>query len=293
MIILKRIYKNTIVYIPGYKYLCLALRRFTKLNIEFFSRIPIPDDLIIPVIHDKFKIYLSRPGRCSIAKKYFWTNGKRHPLQDDLALNLFTYLSESSSLVLDIGANSGLFSIFAAKANANSKIFAFDILLESIHIFYDNIYLNKIQDRIKINLLGIGSKGLIKTPFDKYSSELPTAFSKNTKLKYKNVIEVNFVTLDSFLMPNHINEKVLIKIDVEGTEIDIFENSHDSLEKIRPTIICEVLTIGSKIDQYDQILKKYNYDKYLICENNLIKKEKIIADNTYKDWLFIPSEANI
>jgi FkbM family methyltransferase len=293
MIFFKSLYKKTIVNIPGYYKLCLILRKYSQINISIFGRIPIPNNLIIPVYHNEFCIFLSRPGRCSIAKKYFWTSGFRHPKEDDITLNLFCILSKNSTLILDIGSNSGIFSLFAAKINSNAKIYSFDILLESIHIFYDNIYLNKLEKQISVNLLGIGSAGTILSPFDCYSSELPTAFSRNTKLFKKNLIDVNFITLDSFIFSKFINEIVLIKIDVEGTENDIFENSHLTLKLIRPLIICEVLTIGKNIANYDEILTSYSYDKYLISDQGLIFKEQIIPSTQFKDWLFIPSEFDI
>ena len=71
---------------------------------------------------------MGRPERCSIAKKFFWTQGEIEPPEDKITLDLFASLAKSSDVVLDIGANSGVFTLVAAKANPSAEIVSFDIL---------------------------------------------------------------------------------------------------------------------------------------------------------------------
>jgi FkbM family methyltransferase len=50
--------------------------------------------------------------------------------------------------VFDIGSNTGLFSLVAAKANPKVKVFAFDLLPEAIGICFENVLRNNLATNI-------------------------------------------------------------------------------------------------------------------------------------------------
>ena len=77
-----------------------------------------------------------------------------------------------------------------------------------------------------------------------------------------------------------------MKIDVEGTEADIFAFGRETLNVIKPDIICEVIRSARQIDLYDQILESSSYQKYLITDEGLKRFDKIKPDMRYKDWFF-------
>ena len=111
----KTFYKNTICRLPGYHFLCLILQKNRPKTWEWIDRIPVKPGILVLVHSSVGDFYMSRPERCSIAKKYFWTQGFREPLEDRMALDLFAILSKHSDVILDIGANSGLFSLIAVE----------------------------------------------------------------------------------------------------------------------------------------------------------------------------------
>lgn len=230
---------------------------------------------------------MSRPERCSIAKKFFWTKGVREPVEDRIALNLFAGLAKHSDAVLDIGANSGLFSLVAAKANSSAKIIAFDILPEAYHVLIDNLILNDLAGRVEVQLAGIGEKGRIfHAPFDNISSEMPTSMSLDYKATDDARVRVPVKTLDEVCLPRFTGKKLCIKIDVEGAEADIFTCGRQTLSVIKPDIICEVIPGARQVGCYDKILGDCHYQKYLITDAGIKRFDKIRPDIRYKDWLF-------
>jgi FkbM family methyltransferase len=284
---LKLLFKKTIPFLPGYHSLCLVLRKLNTKKLEWIYRIPIKPGTPV-LVHSKVgDFYLSHPERCSIAKKYFWTQGVREPVEDRIALNLFASLSKDSNIILDIGANSGLFSLVAAKANPTAKIMAFDILPEAYHILIDNLILNNLLEKVEVNLTGIGkADGVFYAPFNNILTEMPSSLSLDGNIKYDDQLKVQIpiTSLDKICLPWFGEKSMCIKIDVEGTENDIFSHGLKTLEVIKPDIICEVLRSAKQYENYDEILDNLSYYKYL--DEGFKRFDKIKPDLHFKDWFF-------
>lgn len=285
--IIKRLFKQTIPLLPGYQSLCFLLQKHRPKKWEWIDRIPVKPGILVLVHSSVGSFYMSRPERCSIAKKYFWTRGIREPVEDRIALNLFASLSKYSNAVLDIGANSGLFSLVAAKSNPDAQIFAFDILPEAYHVLVDNLILNNLLGKIDIQLVGVGeSAKIFYAPFNNISSDMPSSLSLDSKAINDDQVEVSIKSLDEICVPRLVGKTLCIKIDVEGTEVDIFLHGSETLRVIKPDIICEVLPSARQFDIYDQILDKYSYHKYLITDVGLKRFDQIKPDMRFKDWFF-------
>lgn len=285
--LIKKLFKRTVPPLPGYHSLCVFLQKNRPKNCEWIDRIPVKPGILI-LVHSKVgDFYMSRPERCSIAKKYFWTQGVREPVEDRIALDLFVGLSKRANVVLDIGANSGLFSLVAAKSNPDAEIIAFDILPEAYHVLIDNLILNNLLEKVDVKLIGIGKDGgVFYAPFNNISSEMTTGLSLDCEAMNDNQVQVTIKSLDEICLPRFAGKDLCMKIDVEGTEVDIFTHGRETLRAIKPDIICEVLPVGRQIDLYDQILEDCSYRKYLITDEGLVKFDKIKPDIRYKDWFF-------
>ena len=180
-----------------------------------------------------------------------------------------------------------MFSIVAAKSNPEAEIMAFDILPEAYHVLIDNLLINNLLERVEIKLVGIGvGGGVFCAPFNDISSEMPSSLSLDCKPIYSDQVEVPIKSLDEICFPRFFGKELLIKIDVEGTEIDIFSHGRETLKVIKPDIICEVLPGARQFDVYDQILDEFSYRKYLITNDGLKLFNSIKPDMHFKDWFF-------
>ena len=128
MVFLKKIYKRTVPFLPGYYYLCLILRKLRFLDLETLKRIPITPSVPVRVNSLDGSFYMTNPGRCSIAKSLFWTYGILHPKEDKFALDLFCILAKRCNVIIDIGANSGIFTLAAHASNPDAEKLTFDII---------------------------------------------------------------------------------------------------------------------------------------------------------------------
>ncbi len=289
--IIKILYKKTIPYLWGYDNFCSLIKLlFNNSSSPWLSRLPVKPGLLINAKFSLGNFILTRPERCSIAKKLYWTNGRIYPLEDELAIEYFARLSQDSKFILDIGSNSGVFSIVSAIANPKAKVFSYDILPEAFHILIDNLIINNLTALVTPYLIGVGKSSIYHAPFNNITSEMPTSLKLDQDYKDNNSVEVEVKTLDNIFYELKIDDQACIKIDVEGFEGDILRNSILVLKNHRPYFLCEVLSTVLDFSDYDKLLSEYSYNKYLITDKGLILHEKIIPNIRFKDWLFIPKE---
>jgi FkbM family methyltransferase len=217
----------------------------------------------------KFKML----NRCDDGLIYnFYYNVKYN---EDADLALFSELSKSSNCVLDIGANTGLFSIISSITNPNLKIYAFEPYGVNVDRLRFNLVANKI-DNVKIINEALGDKTgtlEIAVPKDGSITSVASADHQFSKKIHPDVewetIMVFMNTLDNFRekldMP--IN---LIKCDVETFEMSVFKGAVNTLETDKPTIIFESFLDKERRVFFNNILTKFDYSLYLILEEGIV-----------------------
>lgn len=137
------------------------------------------------------------------------------------------------NIVVDVGANIGVFSLFAASMGAK-KIYAYEPNSKAYEVLLRNIADNKLEDIIVPRRLAVSDKDneIIKIPID--SSPYNQIFFSNTECTEdinpaSNIEKVSTTSLESILNNNFIDTLDLLKIDCEGMEYKIFYNSKDSV----------------------------------------------------------------
>lgn len=142
------------------------------------------------------------------------------------------------SIVIDAGANIGVFSILAAKLAQNGKIFAFEPVKNTYDILKKNV--GQIPQVVVLNQ-GLGDK--------EKSQEILTA-SRNVGMnamadselalknkRYFDGSEKTYITtIDNAVEKQKIQRVDFIKIDTEGYESQIIEGARQTIRKWKPTI---------------------------------------------------------
>lgn len=154
-------------------------------------------------------------------------DGEKIKLYKDRTFNNKLLLSEvkrynlckkikKGDIVIDGGAYSGLFTIFASKKTGNTgKVIAFEPDPYNYIILKRNLDLNKVKNALLIKK-GLYSKNL-KLPFDIQGiSSCITSFQTNQK----TINKIDAVSLDSELKNLKINKVDFVKMDIEGAEIE-------------------------------------------------------------------------
>ncbi len=222
---------------------------------------------------------------------YFYYN---LPYNEDADLKLFIELSKKSKTIVDIGANTGIYSVLASIANPSSKIFAFEPYLTNAERMQINLNLNA-ADNVEVVVSAIGdTNGLIDIaiPENKTITDVSSINQAFSKSIYPEIAwgkqEVEIQKLDTFA--ENRNLKIdLIKCDVETSEMLVFRGMINILERDKPTIIFESFFNDERQLFFNEVLKDFNYYLYLILDQGVVYcKEGFVPQNRSLNYLISP-----
>ena len=197
---------------------------------------------------------------------------------------------KSKITYLDIGANQGNFSLLPL-FDPSIICYGFEPNPAMFEIFTENIKLNSLEKNVKAFNIGVSNtieKLKLKVPLDASDHGLST-FADNPKdrFSYDNkpgdykIVEVDCLTLDNIVTQLEIESLDVIKIDTEGSELNILLGGEQSLRKFKPVIVMEYQDINSTMFGYNReacvdLLKTYGYNSFHFAagtDSNLLASE--------------------
>lgn len=188
---------------------------------------------------DKTKINIFPKGQ--IAKDIFWGGFEKKELE------IFQSLLTPESVMIDAGANIGLYSIIGSKlVGIEGKVYSFEPSKANFDLLSKNIELNHIKNIIPINKgLGdkIGETLILSQNFETGDAEKYILKSQNkgtnTDILFNKIQlteTISLETLDNFQLTNNLKKVDFLKIDVEGYEYYVLKGAEQLLKK-NPEII--------------------------------------------------------
>lgn len=142
-----------------------------------------------------------------------------------------------NAVVIDVGANIGRWSLLSAKLFQTKKIYSFEPFLKTYHRLRKNISLNSSLNIETFNL-ALNNKSELVTMATASEKNSGMNFISNTKSNSINQVES--VTLDFFIQSHDIKKIDLMKIDVEGFEMNVLKGAQQMIQQHHPVIICEI-----------------------------------------------------
>nr|AQS28773.1 hypothetical protein [uncultured archaeon] len=138
-------------------------------------------------------------------------------------------------VVVDIGANIGMFSLLAAKSAVKGRVYSFEPFSENFNLLMENIKLNNLENIVPIKGAVAQRNGTRKLYLVKGKNFGGNSFEKkHWQADTSKTIKVETVTLDKFIRSYKIEKIDFLKVDCEGAEYEILMNcSKDTLSKIR------------------------------------------------------------
>lgn len=196
----------------------------------------------------------------------------------------------NESVVLDIGANIGWYTIHYAKKA--KLVLAFEPLPRTYDFLKKNISLNKLNNVKHFNF-GLSNKNEEIEFY--YDPKLSSASSMHDLYDtHGETITCNVKTLDG-IMPKMTDCIDFIKCDVEGAEFLVLQGGKETLAKYKPILFLEMLRKWSKKFGYHPndiiaFLKVRNYKCYCIRENELINVDNIDDQTVETNFFFFHIE---
>lgn len=181
---------------------------------------------------------------------------------------------EKDDIVIDFGANIGIFSLYAEEKLAKT-IYAFEPIKEYADLFRKNLEkysnINFFQSAISYKdgkseiIFNIEDNTILKDVW----------LEQNWKIDDKKE-EIELISINNFM--NNLEKVDYLKIDIEGSEYDIFENiTTENLNKIRKIGGEYHWNYNNRLETTINKLKENNFDVYSFDTKSEFKIGKLFA----------------
>jgi FkbM family methyltransferase len=186
---------------------------------------------------------------------------------------------------IDVGANQGEYSIWAGrKVGPSGQVVSFEPMKELFSQLQENIKLNPhFQTSITPIQLGLsdepGELDLYTNPGQNEGTN--TIFSSN---QFNIPLgKISLDTLDNQIVKLGVQKLNMIKIDVEGAELQVLQGGKNTLETFRPKLLIEINREACKAGGYEAediliFLSNYGYSFYIIGLRGKLNPVKVLPE---------------
>lgn len=206
----KKIYDKYLKIDGGYDLGIIKIARHCGIETMYQT-----SDLIIPYFSSNMEIF----GECCEGT---YEKGKVKVQQGDV--------------VIDAGANYGIFTAFACQRGA--MVHAFEPIKTTTHLLKETIAINNIEDRVILVEKGLGAQTQ-QIEMVQFDENLAASTYVNDRNVSGKKINVEVVSLDEYVMQCSLSKVDFIKSDIEGAERDLLRGAQMVLKKYKPRLaIC-------------------------------------------------------
>ncbi len=212
------------------------------------------------------------PGGSFIMQNY---DGHDHVIENEVfwngiggewekhSLSLWMKLCASAETIVDIGANTGIYSLVAKAICPTAQVYAFEPVERIFAQLRHNMALNNF-DVVCLNAAVSDIDGT-RMLFDGTGGHTYTASMDPSFTPDAVGTNVSTTTLSTFLRERRLESIDLMKIDVEKHEVEVLAGAGGLLNAKGPSILIEILTeeIGQKVEK---LLTGSGYVYYAIHE---------------------------
>lgn len=188
-------------------------------------------------------------------------------LFDNIYFKYDDFIPSKNDIVLDIGSQYGDYAIACVKLYNVKHVYAFEPLISNYHRAFNNIEYSKAYKDITLFPNGI-----------RYNRN-SEAFVKGNMISNINgdKISAGFVRLDDIDVFDNIN---ILKIDVEGFEMEVLNSGIELIKKYKPKIIVETHSMQLHLE-VRKFLTSLDYKLIHTDYNGSNKYMNYIANNFY------------
>jgi FkbM family methyltransferase len=189
---------------------------------------------------------------------YIWGDS----LEPELA-HLHNFL-DTNDVVLDIGANTGVYTVKAAKhVGAQGLVIAVEPNIEILDVLSLSVKANGFGN-VRLRNLCIGRQTQARTLWMNRGG--PNSFSIAMRDDDSTSLSVLAVTLDDLCRWEAISRLDYLKIDVEGAEEEVFSGGKETIKRFRPMIQVETnkKIFPLELPEYSSFQTKRSPNKIII-----------------------------
>ena len=179
-------------------------------------------------------------------------------------------ITSTNRKLVDIGANAGYFSLLAGKlGDLHANHIAIEPNPKNIQLLKSHFEINNI-DNVKIEALAVSNiSGTIQ--FSDTDNLAANTYKSESSIYKEKTISVKSNTLDYLAEKYSLNEQCIIKIDVEGAELDVLKGGLVYIKEYHPHILLATHNCHVKNVEEDclSLLDSLGYKADLIEDNKI------------------------
>jgi FkbM family methyltransferase len=207
-------------------------------------------------------------------------------------LNLLKRFLQDGDTFVDVGANIGLMSLFVAKyVGEHGKLIAFEPHDQTRSIAHHNIEINGLESIVELRAERIGARNENKMLYDNWSVNRGAASLIHGDKEAGKAVEI--VSLDQVIGDEDIK---MIKIDVEGYELEALKGAQGILKRAKPPVIIVECTEETESQKYTRA-QLYDFIKvtqpkygFYKLKGTKLRKSKLMKVNGIDD---LPTHDNL
>lgn len=264
-----------------------AIRKYVRLQERHYKHLHFKG--IFDVSIDEIHGFRMRHYGFELENSIFW-EGIRDGWEK-ASMSLWIKLVSDAEVILDIGANTGVYSLIAKSLNPNASVFA----LEPIERVFEKLEANNSLNKYDIVCLPIAASNTNgnATVYDAGGDHVySVTVNKNLASSDVAVIPtvIQTMRLETLIEEQELNRLDLLKIDVETHEPEVLEGLGAYLDKFRPTMLIEILNdeVGSRVEA---LVKGKDYLYFNIDETTQsVRHVQSITTSDYYNYLLCTDE---
>ena len=168
-------------------------------------------------------------------------------------------------LFIDCGCNYGFYSFYTASLSSRNEIISIEASKDTSSEFIKNLNLNNLKN---INFFNKAVSNSIDEIISFYQSVNDWESSQtHNNFKFSSELKVKSIKIDNLLQNYFLENYILIiKLDIEGNEINAIKGALEIIKKSDPLIIIEfskyIFEKSDNIDYLKNFLIQYDYSIY-------------------------------
>lgn len=163
-----------------------------------------------------------------------------HDYDDEVFIALRRALAEPKPVILDVGGNIGQYVLRLKATRQDAELHTFEPFPKLAEILQHMVTLNGWRD-VRVNQCVVGvSNDKTRLYFDGAATDTASTVAGFQRTN-QHSIEVDCRTLDGYVDEAGLKRVDVLKIDVEGGELEVIQGAARVLEKFRPLTLLELL----------------------------------------------------
>ncbi|MDA7877728.1 FkbM family methyltransferase [Akkermansiaceae bacterium] len=196
-------------------------------------------------------------------------------------------LVKAGDTVVDIGANFGLHTLYAAHLTTPAgRVYAFEPVPKNLALLHRNLGLNNLADQVVVEDAAVSNSPDSHLEIFCPEEEVSVTASLSSDAGGATALKVRNLRLDDYTF-DVSRAPTLVKIDVEGAEYEVLQGAEQFLLSAKPTLLIEVHVyaledFGTSLEDFEGFLTKLGYQGERLSASGVERED-------YYQMIYIPT----